>query len=320
MDPRRFSNPFASPALVSNPGLGLELGPQLRPPRPRAQRKPRIKHWAQNIADRSDAYGRALGVPLGEILGCGHWGCVFDSTPPWVVKFSLDPNEGPIWQRILELLDEEAYGQGGLTRVKLLTRVEPGIKSGQRTKKLYAVVREAVAPAFMLGRGGEPFLTPHTAARLGLSPNPDWRYDRSNEIIWDARMSRETGAEFARTYQADEFVENIKALQRYRIEAFEWQRLRGPARDVTSHDRLERAINHMRGPTGGPLGETLQMLLSNEVVLGDVHLFNVGWRLHRDAPGFSGEDHTLVIFDPGHTPTRKNVPISTTLVSNPWRC
>ena len=56
----------------------------------------RKKKWVEQLLTKRDKIEKAIGMPLGTMLGCGHWGCVFESTAPWVVKLSIDPTEGPI--------------------------------------------------------------------------------------------------------------------------------------------------------------------------------------------------------------------------------
>lgn len=65
----------------------------------------------------------------------------------------------------------------------------------------------------------------------------------------------------------------------------------------------------MGGTIGAALGESLSMLASNEVILNDVHVFNLGWRFLPDVEGIEGYT-CLVLFDPGRTPTdRYQLPV-----------
>lgn len=243
---------------------------------------PRVKRWVTELMEQRAALSRALGVPLGELLGCGNWGCVVDSTPPWVVKFTIDPNEGPIWSKIQRLLDEEDYGQGGLVRVERIARIEPGVMYGGRRKKVVAVVREAVAPVFhyVRGRWGHSLdrtaLTPHTKTALGIDPAEDAALGRRGSVVIVIGDDWVT-----QTPRVVEFQDNIDALQNYNYYAGHWfspQDWETTRSEVS--DRLERIVNRFYGPIGGPIGESLSMLLSNEVVLRDVHLMNIGWRIY----------------------------------------
>lgn len=257
---------------------------------------PRIKSWVAALVESKDALGRAIKSPLKDMLGCGHWGCVFDSTGPWVVKLTIDPNEAPIWERILRLLDEEGYGQGGLVRVKGLYRLEPGVTYGGRSKRVYAVVREAVDPVFISVSGSKAELSASTKRKLGVAvaQRAFVGYVYPSFVMIGPRPSP----------RIDDFLTNINALAAYQSEA------RNRAKD-----RLERIVYRLGGPYGGALGETLLMLLSNNVILQDVHLGNIGWRKHRHIKGFSDQDTTMVIFDPGHTPAGRGV----TVPSVQWR-
>ena len=60
------------------------------------------------------------------------------------------------------------------------------------------------------------------------------------------------------------------------------------------------------------------MVLQDEgMVLRDVHLNNIGWRVHTEIDGDTLAD-TLIIFDPGHTPTEDR-DIRTEMLSNQAR-
>jgi hypothetical protein len=274
---------------------------------------PRVKAWVTSLVENKDAIGRSIKAPLREMLGCGHWGCVFDSRGPWVVKLTIDPNEAPIWEKIIRLIDEERYGQGGMVRVKGLYRLEPGVMYGGRMKRVYAIVREAVEPVFSDVRGSSVVeLTKATKKKLSIkqSQRTFLRHTyQSYEIVTDYGPLSSP--------RIEDFITNISALTKYRVAAQELRYGQWPNRQHTK-DRLERIAYQLSGPYGGALGETLTMLLARNVILQDVHLFNIGWRKHRSIKGFGEEDTTMVIFDPGHTPAGRGIDIPVVRVQNPW--
>ena len=63
------------------------------------------------------------------------------------------------------------------------------------------------------------------------------------------------------------------------------------------------------------MGDSLRMLLTNDVVMRDVHLFNIGWRVH-ETIGEDWEPDCIVIYDPGHTPTPFKPEIEQRMVQN----
>lgn len=277
---------------------------------------PRVKPWVKVLLEHKGTLERAAGGQLGEILGCGHWGCVVDMPgTPWVLKLTVDPTEAHIWGKILELMEEEVYGQDGFPRFKKLFRLEPGIPYGKRgrTKIAYGIVREKVAPVFRDASYGVE-LTDFSKQYLGLDHLTTNVPVRGKPGAWQAvpspilysrlREKEIMGLDERTQNKVDEFVENIEAIKDYRVEAGLWHKGGGFLSREERSTRLEHRINRMGGPIGGPLGESLGMLLSNNVVLNDVHLFNLGWRVLPEVEGVEGYT-CLVIFDPGHTPTDK---------------
>ncbi len=254
----------------------------------------RKKGWVETLLTKRAALEKVLGVPLGEMLGCGHFGCVFDSAPPWVVKFSIDPTEGPIWSKIVGLMKEERYGEGGFPEIKSITRILPDIPYGGRKKKVWAIVRESVAPVYK--SSGDEY-TDFSIAKLG----PAAAGKRTDTI----------GAGERPPPLPQDFSEALYGLAQYQWEAREWHKTHSDA----SEQKIERILNrYFSGAIAGPLGESLSMLASNRVYLRDVHRGNIGW--HVAAPGDGDDWDRLVIFDPGHTPTGPAKDIQEALIAN----
>jgi hypothetical protein len=260
----------------------------------------RIKSWVTGLLARRSELERAMGQPVGELLGCGAWGCVFKSTDPWVVKLSIDPTEGPIWKKIQNLITEERYGEMGFVEVRSIRRLIPDVVYSGRRRKVWGIVRSEVEPLL----GGSDLvdfegnvLSDFTRAHLGLRPSQSYAdLSRSAERGW-AQLS----AARPRRASEEELGMAMRGLGIYRGLATSWHSLGRPTYEQERiPTKIEHVLNHyFSGAVGGALGESLSMLASNGVYLRDVHLNNVGWHVARD-----DNDYTrLVIFDPGHTPT-----------------
>jgi hypothetical protein len=267
----------------------------------------RKKAWVEALLTKRDKIEKAIGMPLGTMLGCGHWGCVFESTPPWVVKLSIDPTEGPIWSKIMGLVSEEQYGALGFPEIKSLHRITPDIPYGGRKKKVWAIVREGIEPVYkstpanisLGGRKGE-FTTSFLQRAAG------------NEADFDRCMSSLLNYKMLATAWHD------LGLRPRRGAVFQEYRQDRARREYGTREEIEEKIQRVTdmgfsGSAFAPLGESLSMLASNGVYLRDVHMLNIGWHVTRDADDWD----RIVIFDPGHTPTAGGKDIEEALVENP---
>jgi hypothetical protein len=281
----------------------------------------RKKQWVEALLEKREPLERAIEMPLGKMLGCGHWGCVFESTAPWVVKLSIDPTEGPIWSKIAGLVRDEQWGDRGTAEVKSITRIAPDLEVGGKKRKVWAIVREGIEPVFKnytakelygKGRGTELLTSSFT-----------------EEVLDYSGPENPTRLQQALPKQVD-FSAGIDALLDYKTLATLWHLMNmsrlGPVQRNHKHilqsryglytkeevtERTERVFDHFRGPHMGPLGESLHMLSTYGIFLRDVHLMNIGWHVSR-----GDDDWTyVVIFDPGHTPTGK-AEIETVLLEN----
>jgi hypothetical protein len=272
----------------------------------------RKKKWVEGLLQKRGAIEQAIGARLGRMLGCGHWGCVFESEDPWVVKLSVDPTEGPIWEKITQLVDEEQYGGDGFTRVRSIFRILPDLVTpAGRKKKVWAIVREGVEPVQAGGR-----FSPHTLATLGVPLTTEDKY-------WPALNSLlafETDS-VAVSDRIKMFTDAMTGLSKYRTAATAWHAfgkrgewlLAGMRTREQAEDKIQNILSHyFSGPIAGPLGESLLMLASNGVYLRDVHWGNVGWRV----PKADDEWACLVVYDPGHTPTAGGKDIPQALIQN----
>jgi hypothetical protein len=296
----------------------------------------RKKQWVEALLTKREAIERAIGMPLGTMLGCGHWGCVFESTPPWVVKLSIDPTEGPIWSKITDLVEQEQYGGDGFPKIKSLHRITPDHAVGGRKRKVWAIVREGIEPVFREYRARE--LGMHGGGTILATS------EFTNELLALPRPERATSLPYGHPGTPREDIRvGMEALIDYRLATTAWHGLQrtsrsraeishqhyfrseygcapgdgGWAPNITNSEcldriasKIERILHRLNGPLMGPLGESLSMLASNGVYLRDVHLLNIGWHIaHGD------DDWTrVVIFDPGHTPTESGGDIEQVLV------
>jgi hypothetical protein len=253
----------------------------------------RKKAWVEALLTKRPAIEHALGVPLGKMLGCGHWGCVLDSTPPWVVKLSIDPTEGPIWSKIAGLVKEEVWGDKGFTEIKSIHRLTPDIPYGGRKKKVWAIVREGVEPVFESVRGSLRY-SDYTREQLGL--------DKDTEVHGSSLAAYGSDAE--------DFSRALDGLGRYQAATRAWHAMKRSTRSMAyqkfvsredAEEKIERIVQHaFQGGIAAPLGESLHLLAMNGIYLRDVHLMNIGWHVPRDP---DDDWARIVIFDPGHTPT-----------------
>jgi len=273
-------------------------------PRIELRDNPRVKKWVQVLLDHRENLENAAGGKLGAVLGCGHWGCVVDMADPWVLKLTIDPTEAHIWARITELQADEVYGQDGFTRLKRIFELKPGIRYGGRMKRVYGIVREKIAPALRWDRRQSAAPTVHTLRRLGIEVPDNYVANFNYKELKQLDTSSAAKPLWVKS-NIDEFANAMEGLVEYKGIGRQWyERLHMSRRDEI-RDRLQNVLNRkFGGPIGGPLGESLGMLLDNDLVLRDTHLGNVGWRVFEEVDGDEAPD-SLVIFDPGHTPTEK---------------
>lgn len=108
--------------------------------------------WIADIEHRLPAIESSIGYPIGDMLGCGHYGCVYESSDDLVVKLSVDPHEGYIWSRIVDLFNHtpasERWRLYGVARPKHVFRLDnvvlPAGRLGDISCYLWCIVREDV--------------------------------------------------------------------------------------------------------------------------------------------------------------------------------
>jgi hypothetical protein len=287
--------------------------------------------WSSFLEANLDRFRRTMAVPMGELLGCGLWGCVFDSEPPWVVKLTRDRTEGPIWAYMAELLgDSEVSAElDAFLRVRDVVRIHPDVIFGSEEMPVYGIVREAAEP--VLRR--PDFATEETLRRLGMTP----------AILERAGIDPKEPSLSAMSDALSTFPQDLKvrmrelfivlmSLQDYRRHALIFHSWRGKlmrrAYDGLSKEEVEdiadrafqemlAAIEKMRGHGyvnryGDIIGQTLLSAVQyGDLVFQDLHLLNVGWRVHAEIEG-DVRPLSMVILDPGAMATPYEPPIRET--------
>jgi len=292
-----------------------------------AESASRMEWWLQELwFNRHEALERAVGMPLREVVGCGFWGCVALSRPPWAVKLTADPNEGPMWRTIARILQESGHGksQAGLTRVKEAVRLT-GVADVQAA---YAVVREEIAPLWT----AEGLASAFTMRKLGFAPSWEVSVPRADMVEshwsekkeqgWVRRLVEDYGADPRRApeaahnlgllWQTVMAIRLYKGLAREQEEAVFHPDVLTTDEELEEHERAMQELNSQLwtalltdgGWVGNGLLWALQMLLEHGILLQDLHGNNYGWRVHETVPGFARPlPLGLCIFDPGGTKT-----------------
>lgn len=226
------------------------------------------------VEQHGDALEKALGQPLGKLLGCGGFGCVFASEPPWVVKLTCDPFEGQMWQRWLELQQKSRDLIRGTPLVVRVLRVH-----GAGCDPAFAVIREglefkpAVREEFAGMRVGE-----WEAGTL-------WWLDRSKYLdLYEAVTDYSSMAEDFHNYERALLRDPRDELVREeRDQALGWLfSITATMGDIASETRgLAHALDYLADAGIPPI---------------DVYPRNLGYRSD-DTFGPKG----LVLFDPSNT-------------------
>jgi len=271
----------------------------------------KVPGWVDKLLKKKPQLEHAMGAPMGRVFGCGHFGCVFKSEPPWSVKLTRDPTEGPIWQLLADWMSEHPYGDDGIARVKEVVRLKPDIRWRRKEWPLYGIVREEVEPLLE-----DNLLSDYSRKKLGLGTMNLYEVLRQPHAFNSLPQPAKGNATELRSL--------LGGLDVYKDAAEEYHHAAALKRPSNRERRMDnameqawRAINMMRGPVGGPIGETLSALTDQGVVLRDVHWNNIGWRLHESIGDEDELPLSLIIFDPGHTPTKERE-LRTEMLENPW--
>lgn len=281
--------------------------------------------WAEELLEDKTPIESAVEMPIKQRLGCGAWGCVYEATSPWVVKFTLDPPEPHVWLKVDEAIEEAGTGQGGIVRVKDVFQLYPPIEAGPSGDvwHVYVIVREAIHPIFQRGRvltdytikklglptltvEGEPFVYKMPADQLQTQNYVDRRTSLSAPglTLYQTGLDEETRQavkDFEATFSLLEVYKQIAAqLSNKMTRAATAEAFASMAAKDLEH--LQLVFGELdKLDYGREIGETLRTLNAHGIRLRDLHQLNVGWRAHRTVPGFSPEPKTVVVFDVGAT-------------------
>jgi len=276
--------------------------------------------WAQFLDENKDRFQRTLDVPMGGRLGCGRFGCVYESSAPWVVKITRDDSEGPIWSYMAELLaDEELVGMlPSYLRVHDVVRIQPDVIFNDESQPVFGIVREEAAPVFIEVPFTNPrdkydvtyeiALSPQTLSILGVTPATLKRVKMETPILYKhmsekiALFPKGVQQHFAHLHMA------AQGTRGYRKAADVFHRLRWKADKTEREEELaEEALQDMlaactlmqRLSLSEELGTTLiASQVEADLVFRDLHVFNIGWRTHRSIEG-EKLPQCMVILDPG---------------------
>lgn len=274
--------------------------------------------WSSFLEANLDRFRRTMRVPIGKRLGCGLFGCVYESESPWVVKLTHDETEGPIWAYMQELLDDPEVSPelDAFLRVREVVRIRPDIVFDRETLPVYGIVREAAEPVVRK----PDFATEETLRRVGVT----------HAMLGQAGIDPKEPSFNDISDALGKFPQDVKvrlrelfivllSLQLYRKHALVFHTWRGKLiRGL--YDGLERedaeqiadtafqemllTIEKMRGEGyvnryGDLIGKTLLAAVQyGDLVFRDLHLLNVGWRVHEEINGDS-RPLSMVILDPG---------------------
>lgn len=276
--------------------------------------------WLSVLAvEKRVALEGILGVQLGDVLGCGHFGCVLDSDSPWAVKLTTDPVEVEMWVQLQNAIAKKGSGQWGLTRVKEIVRLKPNLHG----KRVWAVMREKVEPLLAAETGT---ISERTRVEIGLPPPQYEDYEEwKSSLIYRKDHDEYLGDRLEHTYGMNPtdvaatltMVGNLRRFNHALLEydsvlydtrdaraSYKWATEKGDDRKNVAgwvKCRIQTIFGWtISTPSAHPfesIYHTLFDLAYYEVYLGDLALENIGWRVAEKIES-SKMPAGLVIFDP----------------------
>ncbi len=303
--------------------------------------------WAEFLEANLDRFQRTIDVPIGKLLGCGRFGCVFESDPPWAIKLTRDASEGPVWSYMQSLLEpdedfpELATDLPSFLVVRDVVRITPDVIFNGAVQPVFGIVREEAVPVFVPFEVRNPFddsvvsqhmaLSPLTQEIVGLSRKAVERVGLQEPVLYTqlseqiSRFHPGVQKQFALLHDA------LLGTRDYRQAADRFHQLRWiplrlreegvSQREIqTADDQANEALKDVVGawkrlrknPLATKLGLTLETALNAaDLVFRDLHAYNIGWRTHRVVAGVE-RPQCMVILDPGamatpHSPSIREV-------------
>lgn len=244
-----------------------------------------MPNFSRHIYDKT---GLKVQDPTGGV-GCGTFGCVYlTNDPKWVVKVTRDKDEGPLAQRIVEIRKDLAGGDGfgpstalpGIVFFKDIFQART-VEYDRHLFKPYVLIRENVRPAE--DEDVEEKMTWYFDKKLPYDIDDKDDKDKNGKQI-HARDRSHAGLNivmhWARIFHI--YVDSPSKLKNAVKNYIEW---------------LEEIRNEF------PLVvDDMLYLMDHDLVLMDVHAYNVGYSIVNWGKGFR-KPGSVVIHDLGMTPT-----------------
>jgi hypothetical protein len=235
--------------------------------------------WVKEALGRHGRLEAQLGVQIGELLGCGGWGCVFDTNTHWVVKLTLDPREVAAWNWLDRFTHRHGDEAAGVARVGDLVELSPRVydPDSRSERSAFLVLREKVEPLPDETRRRPGFVGYHRFRTRG------WHDDQAVALV---RI-------------LDRYMELSKLLSRAILP---WSK----------RDYAERLVGVMQDlevlhDDTVPLAQTLFALHEEHFLVGDLHPGNLGWRV-ADNIGGRRLPAGLIVTDPESLERHASVP------------
>ena len=188
-------------------------------------------------------------------LGCGRFGCVYESEAPWVVKLTRDESEGPVWSYMAELLADEDIGPllPSYLRVHDVVRIRPDVIFNDESSPCSASCARPRRPVFDQVAGREPARQVRHLVRdralattlkiLGITPAALKRLKMESPSCTSTCRRRSRSSRRACRSTSRSCTWPSQATRGYRKSAdvyhrFRWQKKRLPLRQALSEEAL----------------------------------------------------------------------------------
>lgn len=262
-----------------------------------------LARWVGDEERLPEVFRGPRGTLSVEPLGCGHYGCVLRTTALDVVlKITTDPSEAAFVATVLGMKSQPT----GLVQYQAIVRL-PG---SYNRRAVYAIWREeafdvGATPSDTItarqdydGQEARLFLRRLTAfkaaaaeVRTTLQASP-----RRDELLAEAEEDRRDARGWViEAFSEDRSLGSDMFASRAAVHAFLRQR-RGAQRISGALEVCEFQAGMMSGEYGGEIGLCLSQLMTDGILLADVHHNNIGRALRDDY----GPEGLPVITDPGH--------------------
>jgi len=230
-------------------------------------------------------------------LGCGHYGCVYETTTPgWVFKITSDPTEAEFITASMTLPEHETPG---IVKYKGVWQI-PG--ELHKRRPVFVLIREEaenVGGLIKASDDQQDYLKARSVMR-----HLEWFKELANRARTKIQASKNPDIllEVARFKPWAEGNVSYSSIERWIREGSPWERntlrdwLKGAQAAAYGIQAARIVAADMQNEDVGYLiGETLGYFLDEDLLLADVHANNVGQVRRKDYGG-----PIWVITDPGH--------------------